>query len=96
MKDNSEFRPDGFSVGKFRAEQMDLMTAPDQFLHEIDGLGGTAPRRRIKRFVSQKGEFHFIIVATSTIVAAEVTRRMAADPPPHVGGYAAAASRSGR
>ena len=54
MQRNAKFFPHVFRVGNLRAEDMDLVAAPDHFLDEINGLRRTAAGRRIKRFVREK------------------------------------------
>src|SRR5437667_9794427 len=50
--------PDLVHLGKGRAKEVNRVAASDQLLRQVNRLGGPAPRRRIKRFVGQKGEAH--------------------------------------
>jgi hypothetical protein len=54
MQRELKFFPLVFLVWNLRAEDVDIVAAPDHFLDEVNGLRRTAAGRRIKRFVSQK------------------------------------------
>ncbi len=56
MELDAKFLPHPLRIGNLRAKNVDLVTPPDHFLDQINGLRRAPARGRIERFVSQEGD----------------------------------------